>query len=119
MAMAESFLIATERTDHGYRLAPVGELDIATAPLLEAAFEEIGLGEAETIVVDLSDVSFIDSTGIQLLLRMNARCSGGERLEIVASPAVERLLDITGLREQLPLSSNGSNGRVLDASERD
>jgi anti-sigma B factor antagonist len=115
MDLSESFPIASERIARRHRLAPAGELDIATVPLLEAAFDEIERGDADTIVVDLSGITFIDSTGIQLLLRMNERCTGTERLEIISSPSVERLLDITGLRDQLPLSSNG---RTLDASDR-
>jgi anti-anti-sigma factor len=103
MGLTESFQIASERGEKSHRLAPAGELDIATVPLLEAAFDDVEHGDASRIVVDLSAITFIDSTGIQLLLRMNERCAGVERLAIVASPAVERLLDITGLREQLPL----------------
>jgi anti-anti-sigma factor len=111
MGLAESFPIASERTADYHRLAPAGELDIATVPLLEAAFDEVERGSATKIVVDLSAITFIDSTGLQLLLRMNERCDEAQRLEIVASPAVERLLDITGLRDQLPLAA-ASNGSV-------
>jgi anti-sigma B factor antagonist len=106
MGLAESFPITSERTARRHRLAPAGELDIATVPLLEGAFDDVERGDAEVIVLDLSNVTFIDSTGIQLLLRMNERCSGTDRLEIISSPSVERLLDITGLRDQLPLTSN-------------
>lgn len=105
MGLTESFPIASERVSEAHRLAPVGELDIATVPLLEAAFDDVERGDAAMIVLDLSGITFIDSTGIQLLLRMNERCNGAARLEILASPAVERLLDITGLRDQLPLAA--------------
>jgi anti-sigma B factor antagonist len=108
MGLAETFPIASERLADRHWLAPAGELDIATVPLLEAAFDDIERGDATKIVVDLSGITFIDSTGIQLLLRMNERCNGDDRLEIVASTAVERLLDITGLRDQLPLASGGA-----------
>jgi anti-sigma B factor antagonist len=115
MGLSDSFPIASERIARRHRLAPAGELDIATVPLLEAAFDGVERGDADAIVVDLSDVTFIDSTGMQLLLRMNERCAGTGRLEIISSASVERLLDITGLRDQLPLSDNG---REFDASDR-
>ena len=59
----------------------------------------------QTIVLDLSGLSFIDSTGLRLVLDLNDRYGGeADRLRVVAgSPAVERLLDIVGLRDQLPL----------------
>ena len=50
-------------------LCPTGELDIATVPLLDSALRDlrdVGFG---TLVVDLRGVTFIDSQGIQLLLR--------------------------------------------------
>jgi len=103
MGLTESFAIASERNAQAHRLAPSGELDIATVPLLESAFDAVEQGDASKIVIDLSGITFIDSTGIQLLLRMNERCNGSGRLEIVASQPVERLLDITGLRDELPL----------------
>jgi anti-anti-sigma factor len=103
MGLTESFPIANERAAGVQRLAPAGELDIATVPLLEAAFDDAERGDAERIVVDLSAITFIDSTGIQLLLRMNERAAA-DRLQIVSSPAVDRLLDITGLRDQLPIA---------------
>ncbi|MGD0197123.1 MAG: STAS domain-containing protein [Solirubrobacteraceae bacterium] len=105
MGLAESFPIESDRGPEGHRLAPAGELDIATVPLLEAAFEEIAGDDAVPVLLDLRAVTFIDSTGVQLLLRLNERCAPTQRLRIIPSVAVERLLDITGLRAQLPLSA--------------
>jgi len=100
--LSESFPITSEHTTEGYRLAPAGELDIATVPMLESAFEELEQADgAATIVLDLSGVTFIDSTGLQLLLRISERASG--RIELIGSPALDRLLEITGLRPRLPL----------------
>ncbi len=98
MDVTESFPIAHERTPDGHLLAPAGELDIATVPLLEASYEELEHGR---VLLDLSGISFIDSTGLQLLLRLSERNAG--RLEIIGSPALDRLLQITGVRDQLPL----------------
>jgi anti-anti-sigma factor len=47
-------------------------------------------------------VTFIDSTGLRLLIRMTEKCADG-RLEIDSTPVIDRLVEITGLRDQLPL----------------
>ena len=58
------------------------------------------------IVVDLTALAFIDSSGLGVLIRAAQRCAGVDRLRIVnGSPAVERVLDLTGLRERLPVIS--------------
>ena len=55
-------------------------------------------------MVDLTQLAFMDSTGIGLLLRMTAECADSDRLRIVnGSPAVVRVLDITGIRDSLPI----------------
>jgi anti-anti-sigma factor len=101
----DTLTIVSEREGAVYRVAPRGELDIATAEQLEGALREIELSDADTIVLDLSGLTFIDSTGLRLVLDANDRCGGtADRLRVIAgSPAVERLLDIVGLRERLPL----------------
>jgi anti-anti-sigma factor len=90
-----------------HRLTPVGELDIATSPRLESAFNAVFQDEAaEMIVVDLTELSFIDSTGVSLLIRMRRACAAADRLRIInGSRAVERVLDVTGVRGRLPIIS--------------
>ncbi len=104
--MAEETLsIVSELREDAHYVAPSGELDIATVELLERALLEVEQADSARIVLDLSGLSFIDSTGLRLLLDLNERCGGAaDRLRVIAgSPAVERLLDIVGLRERLPL----------------
>ena len=98
MDLTESFPIAQERTAEGHLLAPAGELDIATVPLLEAAYEEVAHAP---VLLDLSAITFVDSSGLQLLLRLSERGAG--RIEIVSSPSLDRLLDITAVRDRLPI----------------
>ncbi|HVC84393.1 MAG TPA: STAS domain-containing protein [Solirubrobacteraceae bacterium] len=101
----ETLSIVSELRENAHYVAPSGELDIATVELLERALREVEQADGARIVLDLSGVSFIDSTGLRLLLDVNERCGGAaDRLRVIAgSPAVERLLDIVGLRERLPL----------------
>ena len=90
------------------RLTPIGELDLGTAPLLESAFDAVFRDDtAEMIVVDLTELSFMDSTGIHLLIRMHRACAPTDRLRVInGSRAVERMLDLTGVRAHLPVISS-------------
>ena len=89
------------------RLTPTGELDLATAPLLESAFDAVFRDDdAVMIVVDLTELSFMDSSGIHLLIRMSRACADVDRLRVVnGSRAVQRMLDLTGVRARLPIIS--------------
>lgn len=94
-----------------HRLTPLGELDIATVAELREEFETVfGHGDVEMIVVDLTELTFIDSTGLRLLLEMNAVCEHADRLRVGnGSAAVVRLFDLTGVRSLLPIISSGDD----------
>jgi anti-anti-sigma factor len=111
MIKPDLFSVRSERTGRVHRLTPVGELDIATVPVLKEAFEAaFGDGDAELIVVDLTRLEFIDSTGVRLLLEMNAACEHVDRLRVVnGSAAVVRVLDISGVRAYLPIISSADD----------
>ncbi|MGH2718752.1 MAG: STAS domain-containing protein [Actinomycetota bacterium] len=80
----------------------VGELDISTASLLEEALHEpTSLGG--DVVLDLSELSFIDSTGLQALLALGRDLGQGGRLVLHSlSPAVARVFELTGLLYDSP-----------------
>jgi anti-sigma B factor antagonist len=108
MSLPAPFDVRSERTDRAHRLTPTGELDIATVPILERALDAAYEDEDQPmILVDLTELSFIDSAGIHLLLRINAACKAAERLRIInGSPAVVQVLDISGVRDRLPIISS-------------
>jgi anti-anti-sigma factor len=93
---------------------PVGELDLATVPLLEGPLRELRGAGFERLVVDLRRVTFLDSSGLRLLLEWaTGAANDGYELGIVAgSPPVLRLLELTGAAERLPLVDAG----VADAA---
>ena len=109
MSVIAPGLLSVRETSEGgvHRLTPIGELDLATAPLLESAFDAVFMDEdAEMIVIDLTELSFMDSTGIHLLIRMRGACADVDRLRVInGSRAVERVLDLTGVRAHLPIIS--------------
>ncbi|WP_406096937.1 STAS domain-containing protein [Kitasatospora purpeofusca] len=76
----------------------VGDLDIETLPPAEQALDEALRTRPLVLVVDLEQVGFCDSSGLNLLLkaRMSARSAGAELRLAAASPTVLRLLELTG-----------------------
>jgi anti-sigma B factor antagonist len=89
-------------------LAVSGELDIATAPELEQALDQICPDQVKLVVVDLRDLEFMDSTGLSTLVRAHQRLAERDcELTLVRGPPqVQRLLDLTGVAERLRLGSD-------------
>ena len=87
------------------RISPTGELDIATSPALEQAIAEATADAGAALVLDLRELTFMDSTGLRTLAQTNARAeSDGFTLSIVRGPRqIERVLEISGLGALLPL----------------
>jgi len=93
--------------DGGHVVVAVeGELDPMTAPELLEAVEPLQLDPAvETLVLDLSGVGFMDSSGLRVVINCHQELEGrGARL-VLRSPsdAVHRLLEITDLVNRLNL----------------
>lgn len=82
-----------------------GQIDSHTAVGLDDALAEIAADR--NVSVDLSAVSFIDSSGLRVLVRAEKRHSGGGGALTLLSPseAVARLLEITGLATELTIDS--------------
>ena len=98
--MSDLFSVSSERTGAGLGIVSLsGEVDIYTAP----QFKECLLGLIDTgvekLVVDLSGVTFIDSTALGVLIGgvRRVHTAGGAMALVVTSRAVERVLSITGL----------------------
>lgn len=87
------------------RLALRGELDISTSPRLEKELEDAEAGEPGTIVLDLRELDFMDSTGLRVVVSADARArERGRRLVVVRGrDAVQRLFRITRLDERLDM----------------
>lgn len=106
-AVSDAFHVTTESSNGSQRIVATGELDIATVPMLEEAFEAALATDAASILVDLGGITFIDSTGLRLLIKMSDSCGNG-RLGIRSTAIVDRLLQVTGLLDQLPLIADDS-----------
>jgi anti-anti-sigma factor len=86
-----------------------GELDLASVPRLRRAFEE-HRPPAGNVILDVSGLSFIDSTGLQELLDLSALLEDGAIVLRRPSASVRKLLHITGLdhTERIKFEPDGS-----------
>jgi anti-sigma B factor antagonist len=82
-----------------------GELDLANAGTAEAELKASLESDGAQIVIDMQELEFIDSTGIALLVAALRHNDPEARVRFVlsSSPAVSRVLELTGLSERLPL----------------
>ncbi|HUH80539.1 MAG TPA: STAS domain-containing protein [Solirubrobacteraceae bacterium] len=103
MGVIEQLRIDERREPDRVVIALGGELDMASAPLLQRAIEGADLAEGGMVVLDLQDLQFIDSTGLRVILAARKLCSErGQELAIThSSQQVERLLSVTGVAEHL------------------
>jgi anti-sigma B factor antagonist len=94
------FSVTANRDGDTTTLRISGELDIATVPELRtAAFAELERAECATLAFDLSDLDFLDSTGIGSWVEIRGRAvNNGQRVVIRAVPDfVARVLEIGAL----------------------
>jgi anti-sigma B factor antagonist len=93
------FEIRQSRDRDGVRVAVVGELDLGTSAELRDLLERLRR-ERVAVRLDLAEVTFIDSTGIQVLIvAVNKSREAGHAFEIGGDvrPQVRRLLELTGV----------------------
>jgi anti-sigma B factor antagonist len=101
------FEVESEQREDRIRAFTVrGELDMNTAPELEAEFERAADG-GDAVMLDLSECEFIDSTGIALIVRTWQRVDGGEGggrfVLCCVNHQVRRLLKITGVEASISM----------------
>ena len=81
-----------------------GEIDLATAPTLEAAIADLLTDDLPALVIDLSPVQFLASAGLQILVATHEKVSKAASFAVVANgPATSRPIQLTGLDEVFPL----------------
>ena len=87
------------------RVVPSGELDVASAAVVEERIEEALAGGADRLVLDLGGLTFMASTGLRLVLRL-AEQAGSERgfeLGVVRGPRqVQRVFELTRTADRIP-----------------
>ncbi len=105
--MDQNFAVATEERAGIPVVRAFGEIDVASAPILREQLEAALEGGASTVIVDLLDVTFLDSTGLGVLVGAMSGCQGrnGTLRLVVGERRILKVLEITGLRAVFPLFS--------------
>lgn len=99
--------VTTEKVPGGWLVEVSGEVDLHTAPSLRAALDaavaEASEADSGAVLVDLTGVSFMDSTGLgELVGAYKALDKAGKRLHLTRGPdRVAKLLTLTGLDQVL------------------
>jgi anti-sigma B factor antagonist len=86
-----------------YVVEPHGVSGLASAPTFKAALDAVTIAPARCVVVDVDDVTFIDSTAIGVLLSTQRKLQAhdGKMIVVCNDPLIRRIFDITGLIDVL------------------
>lgn len=97
--------ILVSHRNEGARIALAGELDGATAPFLVRTLIEVNQVLTGDLVLDITQLSFVDSTGLSVFVSQQKQLSAkGRRLVIYGPTAMtRRLFQITGLEDVLTI----------------
>jgi anti-sigma B factor antagonist len=95
---------AVRTGDRAYLVAVDGELDLYSAPQLQAELDALA-PDATDVVLDLTEVGFIDSTALGTILASGRRLrdAGGRLALVAATPATRKLLGVVGVDRVLPV----------------
>jgi anti-anti-sigma factor len=95
--------VTVRASDRCHVIALRGELDLVTAPFLTCAFEAV-LPHADAVVLDLDQVSFIDSSGLVAIIACETQCRkrGVGFAMTESSPQVRRGFSVAGVTPQPP-----------------
>lgn len=101
-----SFYVESERKDATEHVRVLGEMDLAVVDELDSEMRRAEATDATEIELDLAQLEFLDASGIRLLLEVirRSRSNGGRlRIRPASSPHVRRVLELTGVAEELPV----------------
>jgi anti-sigma B factor antagonist len=101
--------VTVESAPSGPTVRVWGEVDVQTSPVLDEQLQSVLDQGPSSVVVDLGEVTFLDSTGLSVLIAGLKRCqaAGGSLRVVAPQPNVRRVLEITGLTEAFDLAPEG------------
>ncbi|SEF37394.1 anti-anti-sigma factor [Amycolatopsis pretoriensis] len=80
-----------------------GDIDLAGAPRLRPAIEVALAQQAAILIVDLTEVSFLSSSGIGALVDIRRRAGEGTAVRVVATPVAARPISLTAVNQLMPV----------------
>ena len=99
MSVLELRVTTSRIGSDSYAVAVTGEMDLYSAPKVRERLTDVIEAGARSVVVDLMGVSFLDSSGLGVLLSASKalRTAGGELVLAADDRRILRVLEITGL----------------------
>jgi anti-anti-sigma factor len=99
----EPLTVACQQDGDTYSVVPCGEIDVASAPVLEAELRRIESLAPSSILLDLSRLTFMDSTGIRLFAAAHERATQGPYSIsfLRGPPIIQRVIEMSGLQSVL------------------
>ncbi len=104
---ADDFGISSAKTSSGLRMVrPTGELDVYTVPRLVTFVESLADEGVTEVCLDLSQLRFIDSRGLGLLVGVTrqVRDAGGRLVVAAPTPSIQRVFSISGIDQVITIS---------------
>lgn len=89
------------------RIRPAGELDVSTVPDLRDELAELRRAGFKRLILDLSKLEYIDSTGLRLVFHLDAeaRRDGFELQLVPGGAAIQRVFELTDTAARLPFTN--------------
>lgn len=122
MSCGDPFEIDSHTRPDGTEVLGIrGELDLDSAPRLEAALIDAEGRNCSAIVLELSGLEFIDSTGIGVLVKAQGRAARDGRRFLLKNlpPQTARVLSIAGLSSRFAISEDGAGPAEIRPGHED
>ena len=106
--LRQPVVAAVEEQDHAVVVRLAGELDLYNADEVRETLDRVCARDPGRVIVDLADVSFIDSTGLGVLVEARSKLT--DRKTFILSgpqPETRRALEISGLAKHMPIELVG------------
>lgn len=105
--------VRTADRDGFVHVALLGELDLSTVAKVQEELRRVEAASPPTLVMDLSKLTFLDSTGLRCIITADERArEAGRRMVIVRGPdPVQRVFAITRLEERLEMVDDAATVR--------
>ena len=119
MSLEVPFQIASDVQPHAATVAVRGEIDLDNLTELRSVLDELVAATDGDIVIDLSEVSYLDSCGLHELLSAQSCLAALDRRFIVyrPSPVVLRLFELCNVTEQFAVNADGDLGATSEPAD--
>ncbi|RDI18429.1 STAS domain-containing protein [Lentzea flaviverrucosa] len=117
--MSTRFSATTKAVPTGLVLTLAGELDSATAPAANQAVQRLALRDGDQLIVDLTGLTFCDSSGIAALIAARARARGaGATIALAAVPRhLTKVFGLLGLTDLFVVHPTAEHAQQAPAAE--